>query len=57
MITLNQTIKKMKELSKQGYDVFFEGRGDGIVLPVVEYYEIVDMNKIKKEKKENIKGK
>ena len=52
-LTLNQVLDRMREMSEQGYDVFFEGLGNCMVRPVAEYYEILDEKKLNKEKEKN----
>lgn len=48
---LYEVVAIMKEYEKKGYDVYFEGQGDGNVKAVVEAVFIEDKIKNKKDKK------
>lgn len=54
-LTLNQVLDRMRELGDQGYNVYIKGRGDGRVIPVAEYFEVLTEEKIKKIEKEKRK--
>ena len=50
--SLRRVLERMKELTNQGYDCYFEGQGNGTVKPVAEGIFITGMvNEIEKEKK------
>jgi hypothetical protein len=40
--TLNEIIEKMYLLTLEGYDCYFKGRGDGIVIPIAQTFVIIN---------------
>jgi hypothetical protein len=47
---LCEVVALMKEYEKKGYNVYFEGQGDGNVKAIVEAIFIEDKNRIKQQK-------
>jgi hypothetical protein len=45
MSSLIETIEIMKEYNKKGFDVYFEGRGDGNVRAIIEAIFIINNKK------------
>lgn len=39
-LTLYEVIQRMKYLNDEGYVTYFKGRGDGIVMPIIEVWEV-----------------
>lgn len=53
MNRLDEVLEIMKQYEEKGYDVYFEGRGDGTVQAIIEATFIVD-NKKKKIKRNDL---
>lgn len=53
MNRLDEVLAIMAEYEKKGYDVYFEGQGDGSVKAIIEATFIEDINKNKKDKNKN----
>lgn len=40
-VTLGDYILQMEELNRLGYETYFEGRGNGVVVPIKEYFTVL----------------